>query len=308
MSVLRRGLEDYLALRRAFGFKLERAAHLLPDFIDYLELRCAPAITTELALKWAKQPLSGHPAWWAQRLAIVRCFAKHLSALDPRTEIPPRDLLPTRARRATPYLYSDQEITELIEAARSRLSPLRGQTYATLIGLLAVTGVRVGEAIALDRADVDWTHGTLVVRFGKFRRSREVPLHDTTLAALRRYARIRDRWVRHPRAPAFFLASTGSRLIYKNVHHGFLRIVRAAGLSQRSLHCRPRIHDLRHTFAVRTLISWYRDDLDVGALLPKLSTYLGHVNPISTYWYLSASPELLALAAQRADGAYWRRS
>lgn len=306
MSSMRRHLEDYLALRRALGFKLERDGRLLPDFVRHLERHCAPTITAALALEWAKQPPAGHPVWWAQRLTIVRSFAEHLSAIDPRTEIPPRDVLPVRVRRAAPYLYSEQDIVRLIGAARCQLSPLRAHTYATLIGLLAVTGMRVGEAIGLDCTDVDWTHGVLVVRFGKFRRARQIPLHETTVRALRSYARVRDQGVRCARAPAFFLASTGARLIYKNVHECFLKLARSAGLERRSPNCRPRIHDLRHSFAVHTLVGWYRDGLNVESLLPRLSTYLGHVDPASTYWYLSASPELMSLAAQRVDRA--RRS
>ena len=304
MTALHRRLDDYLALRRALGFKLDRAGHLLPDFIDHLERHGAAAITTRLALDWAKQPTDGHPIWWAQRLAIVRAFAQHMSALDPRTEVPTRELLPHRVRRATPYLYSEQDVSRLIAAARARLSSLRAETYATLFGLIAVTGMRVGEAIALDRTDFDEADGVLVVRFGKFRRSREIPLHDTTVAALRAYARLRDRRARHPRSPSLFLSSKGTRLFYKNAHFVFFGLVRAAGLERRSPHCRPRIHDLRHTFAVRTLVGWYHAGLDVEALLPRLSTYLGHVNPVSTYWYLSASPELFALAAHRADRAH----
>jgi len=304
---LHQRLDDYLALRRALGFKLEREGHLLPDFVDHLQRHGAPAITAQLALDWAKQPLDGHPAWWAQRLTLVRGFAEHLYALDPRTEVPPRDLLPARVRRATPYLYSEQDVCRLIAAAGA-LSPLRAESYATLIGLLSVTGMRVGEAIALDRTDFDEVSGVVVVRFGKFGRSREIPLHDSTVGVLRAYARFRDCSVPAPRSPSFFLSSNGTRLIYKNAHHTFRRLVQAAGLQPRSSHCRPRIHDLRHTFAVRTLVDWYRAGLDVDALLPRLSTYLGHVSPVSTYWYLSASPELFALAAERVDRMHRARS
>lgn len=307
MSTLRRRLDEYLALRRTLGFKLDRDGHLLPDFIDHLESHGAVAITTALALDWAKQPRDGNPAWWAQRLTMVRSFAEHLSVLDRRTEVPPREILPAVVRRSSPHLYSEHEVARLIGAARSRLSPLRAETYATLIGLLTVTGMRVGEAIALDRTDVDLAAGVLVVRFGKFRRSREIPLHSTTTAALREYARLRDRSVPRPRSPGFFLSSKGTRLIYKNVHYLFHELVRSE-LKPRSPRARPRIHDLRHTFAVRTLIDWYRAGLDVDALMPRLSTYLGHVTPSSTYWYLSASPELFALAARRVDRAHRSRS
>jgi integrase len=246
MSVLGRRLQEYIALRRALGFKLERAGRLLPDFVRHLEHCGAPTITVDLALEWAKQPANGNPAWWAERLGLVRAFAEHLQAIDPRTEIPSRKLIPSRVRRATPYLYSGRDVQRLMAAARSTLSPFRGETYATLVALLSVTGMRVGEAIALDRADVDCTHGTLVVRHAKFRRSREIPLHDSAVAALRAYSILRERRVPHARCRAFFLAATGSRLIYKNVHQAFLRLVHAAGLDRGSPACRPRIHDLRH--------------------------------------------------------------
>ena len=189
MTTLHRRLDDYLALRRKLGFKLERAGQLLPDFVRFLEQRRAPAITAALALDWAKQPRGGHPAWWAERYSMVRTFAEHLVVLDPRTEVPPRDVLPAIVRRASPYLYTDDEIARLISAARTR-SPRHAETLATVIGLLAVTGMRIGEAIDLDREDVQLGTGVLTVRSGKFRRTREIPLHDTTVAALRAYAGI----------------------------------------------------------------------------------------------------------------------
>jgi integrase/recombinase XerD len=300
MTPLRRRLDEYLALRRKLGFKLERAGHLLPDFVRFLEARRVSVITMALALEWAKQPPHGHPGWWAERLGLVRSFAEHIVVLDPRTEVPPPELLPAVTRRASPYLYSDDEIGRLIAAARTRHSPLRGETYATMIGLLAVSGMRIGEVIALDRDDVDLAAGILVVRFGKFRRSREIPLHQTTVRALRDYARLRDRCVPRPRSPSFLLSSKGTRLFYKNAHYVFHELVRSE-IVPGSGQARPRVHDLRHTFAVRTLVGWYRNGADVDALMPRLSTYLGHVAPSSTYWYLSASPELFALAARRLD-------
>lgn len=303
MSALRNSLDEYLAVRRALGFKLERAAHLLPDFVAHLERHGARTITTELALAWAQQPPDGHPAWWAHRLGIVRVFAKHMQALDARTEIPAAELLPGRARRATPYLYSDHDIERLMQTAHKLRHPLRAGTYTTLIGLLTTTGLRVGEAIQLDRQDVDWKHRLLVIRNSKFGKSREVALHDSTLEALRAYAHLRDRLIPRSKVPSFFLSTAGTRLHYKNVHFTYLMLVRGAGLERRSAQCRPRPHDLRHTFAVRTLLDWYRAGVDVEARLPQLSTYLGHVDPGSTYWYLSAAPELFALVAQRLEKA-----
>jgi len=215
--------------------------------------------------------------------------------------VPAAELLPGRPRRATPYLYSDVEIAALIAAADTLRFPLRVATYKTLIGLLAVTGMRVGEAIRLDRDDLDLAHELLVVRDGKFGKSRELPLQPSTIRALRDYLRLRDRLHPAPSAPALLISPAGTRLLYCNVHATFRQLRRRAGLQPRSASCRPRIHDLRHTFAVRTLLDAYRSEADVQARLPLLSTYLGHVDPGATYWYLSAAPELLALAGERLE-------
>lgn len=231
----------------------------------------------------------------------MRGFAAHLHALDPVHELVPGDLLRDRGGRATPYLYGDADIVALMGAAASLRTPFRAATYATLIGLLAVAGLRVGEAIRLDRDDLDCFAGTLTIRMTKFGKSRLVPLHPTTVAALRDYLGRPDR--PRPRIPmaALFSSSAGTRLRYCVVNRTFLRLVRLAGLRARSAACRPRLHDLRHTFAVRTVLDAYRADLDVGARLPILSTYLGHVSPSATYWYLSAAPELLELAGERLE-------
>lgn len=305
MSQLRAALDDYLQIRRALGFKLKRAGQLLPQFVAYLERAGAETITTDLAVAWATQPQDAHPEWWAHRLSEVRGFARHLQALDPQTEVPPDDLMPRQACRATPYLYSEAEIAALMQAARALRPSVRAATYETLVGLLTVTGMRVGEAIRLDRNDLDWNSGLLTVRNSKFGKSRQVPLHHSVVDALAAYARRRD--TLSPRTESFFVSIKGTRLIYQGVDCTFLRLVRAAGLRQRSAACRPRLHDLRHTFAVRTLLDWYRAGLDVEARLPLLSTYLGHFEPSGTYWYLSASPELMALASQRLERALEER-
>ncbi len=303
MTTLRRRVREYLALRRGLGFKLIEDERLLLQFVDYMEEQGAVTITTELALGWAKKPSHTRPRWSAKRLQTVRVFAEHMRAIEPSTEVPPRDLLPALSHRATPCVYSERDVARLL-AATSALSPrLRARTYSTLFALLAVTGMRVGEAVALDEDDVDWRHGTIHVRRSKFGKSRLIPVEDSTITGLHEYERFRKEADVKPRVPAFFLSTRGTRLIYKNVHRTFLQLVIAAGLNPR-----PRIHDLRHTFAVRTLIDWYRAELDVDALLPRLSTYLGHVDPTSTYWYLSASPELLELAARHADRTHARRS
>ena len=302
MSGLRDALEDYLALRRSLGFKLERPGQLLAGFVSFAEQAGAATVTTELALAWATAPADADPAWWRLRLAAVRPFARYLAAVIPGTEVPPAGLLPGPAsRRAVPYLYSPAEITALMAAAGAIRTPLRAATYQTLIGLLAVTGMRAGEAIRLDRPGTDLQAGLLTIRQSKFGKSRQLPLHPSAVAALAGYAALRHRHHPRPATPAFFLSTAGTRLIYKNVHRTFHQLTRQAGLRPRPPSCRPRIHDLRHSFAVATLLSWYRDGGDVAARLPLLSAWLGHADPGSTYWYLTGTPELLALAAQRLD-------
>ncbi len=308
MSALRRDLDDYLMIRRALGFKLERAGLLLADFVAHLEANEADTITTDAALAWATLPPTGASTWWAQRLSVVRAFARHLHAIDPTHEVPPPGLLPGRSRRATPYLYSDRDIAALMAAARGWRSPLRAATFETLVGLLAVTGLRIGEALRLDRDDVDLVDGVLVIRLSKFGKSREVPLHPSTVDALAAYTRDRDRLCRRPVDPAFFVSTAGTRLLYCNAHLAWLDLVRRAGLQPRSATCRPRPHDLRHSFAVRTLLGWYPDGADVHARMPLLSTYLGHVHPGTTYWYLSAAPELLTLVVARLDATVGARA
>ncbi|MGH2780801.1 MAG: tyrosine-type recombinase/integrase [Thermoleophilaceae bacterium] len=302
MSPLRDALVDYLTVRRALGHKLERAEKLLAQFLDYLDERGLERVTVERALDWARLP-AGDVRWWAQRLSVVRGFACYLHNLDPAHQVPPADLLPCRSRRATPYLYSDEEISALISAAASLRFPVRVATYQTLIGLLAVTGMRVGEAIRLDRSDLDLDQGVLTVRNSKFGKSRELPLHASTVQALEAYLRRRGRLRAAASTEAVFVSSVGSRLLYCNVGCTFLRLVERAGLRPRSASCRPRLHDLRHSFAVRTVLDWYRAGVEVQARLPLLSTYLGHLDPEATYWYLSAAPELLTLAGQRLERA-----
>jgi integrase len=295
---LRPAIADYLEVRRSLGYKLARPEKLLAQFAGYLEQAGAVTVTAENALAWAVLP-GGSPEWHAYRLAAVRGFAAWLRTIDPAAEIPPCGLIPSRKRRATPYLYSGAEIAALMTAAESLRFPLRTATYQTLIGLLAVTGMRVGEAIALDRGDTDLDAGVLTIRNGKHGKSRLVPVHDTTARALRDYLRLRDSACPDTRTPAVFISPAGTRLIYCNVHATWKKLAASAGLAPRSGSCRPRIHDLRHSFAVRTMLDAYEAGLDGQAVLAALSTYLGHVDPKATYWYLSASPELMAAAGQR---------
>lgn len=304
MSPLRDALADYLTMRRALGYKLARDEKLLAQFLSYIEGIGASTVTINDALAWATLPADstdGH--WWSRRLTIVRGFARYLHTLDPDTQVPPTDALPQRPCRATPYLYSTAEVEALMAATATLRTPLRRATYRTLLGLLVVTGMRVGEAIRADVDDLDLDHDLLSVRHTKFGKSRQLPLHPTTMQALRAYLRQRHQLRPAIQTPALFVSTAGTRLLYCNVHNTFLWLVATAGLRPKSTSCRPRIHDARHTFAVATMLDWYRDGGDVAARLPLLSTYLGHVQPASTYWYISAAPELLALAARRLEHA-----
>lgn len=301
MSPLRQALVDYLAVRRALGYKFERPEKLLAQFLAYFEHRGEERLTTETAFAWATLPKHADRSWWSSRLSIVRGFAAYVRTIDPATEVPPADLLAWRRCRATPYLYSEQDVAALMHAAAPLRTPHRVATYRTLIALLAVTGMRVGEAIGLDRSDFDSRNGLLLIRKGKFGKCRELPLHPSAVDALRRYLRRRDRPRSAAGVPALLVSSVGTRLLYGNVHCTFRRMVDRAGLQSRSASCRPRLHDLRHSFAVCTVLDGYRQDGDLGARLALLSTYLGHVDPQSTYWYLSASPELLGLAGARLE-------
>ncbi|WP_327341320.1 tyrosine-type recombinase/integrase [Streptomyces europaeiscabiei] len=301
MSALHRRLQEYLAVRRAMGFKMERHEKLLTQFTDYLAAHRTSTLPIEHALAWATLPSSADPRWWAARLSMVRGFAVHLRALDPAHQVPPSGLIPHGSRRTVPHLYTGQEINALIRAAGQLSFPLRAGTYQTLIRLLASTGMRVGEAIRLDCEDLDDKLGVLTVRGTKFGKSRQLPLHPTTTAGLQEYLRLRDRLLPQPHTSALLLSTRGFRLRCERVWDTFHRVLGQAELTPRSPASPPRIHDLRHTFAVTTLLDWYRDRADVQAMLPRLSTYLGHADPKHTYWYLSAAPELLALAADRLD-------
>jgi integrase len=308
MSTLRQALETYLALRRGLGSELRRPGALLHRFVEFLDREGAAVVTTKLALRWAKSPADATPATWAQRLDDVRRFAAWLSATDPRTEIPPRGLLPDRYRRRPPYIYSDEEVERIVrEGARLPSSlGLRAHTYSTLFGLLAATGLRLGEALSLDRDDVDLRAGVLAIRRAKFGKSRFVPVHDSTRRALRRYAQERDLLLPRPASPAFLLSERGTRIPQCSARYNFVVVSRAVGLrppTRGHRHGRgPRLHDMRHRLAARVLVRWYREGRDVERELPKLSTYLGHVHVADTYWYIEAVPELLRLATERATG------
>jgi len=294
-------LEEYLTVRRAMGFKMERHEKLLTQFTGFLAETGETAVTIENAIAWAALPAHARPRWHALRLSAVRGFATWLNAADPAHQVPPRRMIPYGSRAVVPYLYADQEITALAREAGQLSGRLRAATFQTLIRLLAVTGMRVGEAIRLDRGDYDDAAGVLTVRDTKFGKSRHLPLHPTAVTGLDNYLRLRDELMPAPQAPALLLTARGCRLRYERTWQIFHGLTVSAGLKPRSPACHPRIHDLRHSFAVATLLGWHRSGADVQAMLPRLSAYLGHADPRHTYAYLSAAPELLALAAGRLE-------
>jgi integrase/recombinase XerD len=296
-------VNDYLQTRRAMGYKLTEDGRLLRQFAAHLDAVQADHLSIAHALSWATQPHNAAPAWPAVRLSIVRNFARYLSALEPATEIPPVGLLPEPSHRVIPYIYSDDDISRILKEAGQLAPEHRADTYQTVIGLVAVTGMRVGEVVRLDNADVDFDEGILTIRDTKFGKSRQVPLHPSTVEALRAYALRRDERRPRPKSPSFFTSSIGTRLLRDNVSTVFPRLVRAAGLASPHGRRPPRLHDMRHTFAVRCLIDWYRAGLDAHQHLPLLATYLGHIDPKTTYWYLTAVPELVELIAERLERA-----
>jgi len=303
MNELRKALEEYLSIRRKLGFKLQRAGKLLHDFVLFTEKEGVSFITAKLALRWATQPIDCQSAWLASRLGIVRGFAQYQSVIDPRTEIPPQELLPYRYHRRPPYIYSNDEVKRLIRAAQQLQSPLglRAATYSTVFGLLAATGMRISEPIGLNQKDVDLMHGILAVHQTKFGKSRLVPIHPSTQKALQQYESVRSKIFPKPRTESFFISEKGTRLTDWTVRNTFVKLSRQIGLRGPQDSHGPRLQDFRHSFATRTLLAWYRNGMNVDRHMPELSAYLGHARVTDTYWYLSAVPELMQLAAMRLE-------
>ncbi len=302
MNALEIHVDDYLRLRRTLGHDLDETGRLLRRFAAELDAAGVTHVTTQLAVRWALAPRVSTPSSVpATRYRAVRGFARYMAGIDPRTEIPPAGLIRRPRSRRSPFIYTDEELLALLAQARASIpQPLRAATMHTLIGLLAASGLRVGEALRLDRGDIDWSDGVLHVRQSKFGKSRLVPLSPSVLEALERYAQLRDR-VRPARAgESFFVSLRGTRVIHECVWKTFRGLCEGAGVGAGSS-VRPTIHDLRHRFAVRVLLSWYQQGVDVQPRLAWLSTYLGHRDPVSSYWYLSAAPELLAHAARLLD-------
>jgi len=305
MNTLREAVRQYLDMRRGLGFKLREAGKALIDFVAFLEQHHASHITSTLALAWAQQPSNAQPAHWAQRLSFVRGFARYRSATDPHTQIPALGLLPFQPKRARPYLYSEEEICSLLQAAlrmpyRYERGKLRPRVFHCLFGLLSVSGLRLGEARNLELQDVDLKAGVLTIRGAKFGKTRLVPLQASTCAVLADYLARRQRhWAGRTVSSYLFVSSRGNRLDGGDIHRTFYALSRQIGLRGPSDRRGPRLHDMRHRFATNTLVQWYRSGQDPERRLPLLSAYLGHVHVADTQWYLEGSPELMREAMQR---------
>ena len=303
MSSLHRAIDDYLALRRSLGFKLREYGKCLSEFASFLKKHGSSHITIKLAVEYATQRQDEKSVSWSRRLTVVRGFARYRTSADPRTEVPPVGLLRFRSRRARPHLYSQDEINSLLQAALQIKSPhtLQPHTYHCLFGLLAVSGLRLGEALNLRPEDVDWSEGVLTIRGAKFGKTRLVPLHPSALAALRNYARLRDEVFAGRTLPSFLVTSRGTRLEKPNLSRIFRELSRQVGIRKPGVRNGPRLHDFRHRFAIETLLHWYRREESVSQRMPALATYLGHGNVSGTYWYLSSTPELLVLASKLVE-------
>lgn len=299
MSGLERMVADYLRVRRSLGYKLDHAEYILTRFVDYVQASDAPQpVTVAHALAFATAPPGASPRWQALRLSAIRCFARWAHTLDPSIEVPPARLLPARPTRRAPYIYTTAEIVALLDAA-ARLRPtIRAATHHTLIALMATTGIRTGEAIGLDVGSLDPQARTLTVT-GKYGKTRKLPLHVSTVDALTQYLQLRSQVLPAAACPALLISTRGNRLCPSTVHRTFRQLIADVGLHMRSNACHPRPHDLRHAFAVATMLEAYTRGGDPAAVLPLLATWLGHTEPSDTYWYLTGTAELLAAATER---------
>jgi integrase/recombinase XerD len=304
MSNLRQELDRYLTIRRSLGYDLGTAERMLKRFITFAEAEGTEHVSADLFLRWQAAFGNANRQTWAAHFVVVRRFAEWLHGFDSLHEIIPRGLIPCRTMRPRPYIYSDAEIARIIDTAAKLPSTygLRASTMSTLFGLIAVTGLRINEALALNTDDVDIELGTLTIQRGKLGKARLVPLETSVVERLTMYITERDR-VLGKAQQALFVNESGKRVSDCSARYNFAVVSQHIGLrasEQFGRHGRgPRIHDLRHSFAARTIINWYRVDKDAGREMIKLSTYLGHSDPDNTYWYLEAVPELLELAAKR---------
>jgi integrase len=301
-------VRQYLRERRHLGFELRTMRYALRSFARHAEQhQHSGPFTVELMADWARNDRTGgdDPRTWARRLKLLRPFMRWLQQFEPRTEVPDDAIFGRVGERSTPHIYHEKEIVALLAAARHLAPALRGATYEALFGLIAATGVRVSEAVRLRNADVDLKTGMLTIQRTKFAKSRQVPLHPSATDALRRYRRIRDRWADTDGAAPFFVGSRGQRLglalSTRQVDRVFAELRVQLGWHNRGAHSAPRVHDLRHTFVVRRILTWQAEGKDIDQAMLGLSTYVGHAMVSNTYWYLTAVPELMATAAARFE-------
>ena len=285
-----------MANRRAVGFKLQVQGYHLLSFARYADRHGARGrFKTKQAIRWACLPKSGDRVYWAQRLAIVRTFAKRLQVTEPRTEIPPRHVFGPSSRRNPPHLYTRDDIDLLLNRAGRLPGRIQPRTFQVLIGLLVCTGLRISEALHLKASDVDLDQAVITIREGKGGRTRLVPLHATALAPLKSYARHRQKIV--PLADYFLASERGTALAYSTVAHRFLQLRRGIPHGRRA----PRLHDLRHTFACRVLKRWQNSGEEPSQRIAVLSRFLGHTHIADTYWYFEAFPQLLEKATRHLE-------
>jgi integrase len=296
--------QQYVEYRRKLGFRLKVEGQQVLAFAEYADRSGHKgAISIDLALRWARLPEARSALYHARRLEIVRCFARYAALFDEATEIPARGLLGRAHERVQPHIYSDKEIAELMQAAVG-ITPaggLRPQTYVTLFGLLASTGLRISEALGLRRDDVNIPRGVLTITETKFHKSRLVPFHPSTASRLEDYSSFRDRYHRNPASNAFLLSERGTDMAYSTVSHTFREVCDGLGWKGSPACRRPRLYDFRHTFACRRLLQWYRDDVNLDHAVAALSTYMGHVRITDTYWYITGIPELMQVAGERFE-------
>lgn len=302
MCSLIKHLSNYLTLRRSLGYKLEGTEKLLKNFVVFLDTKRTQTVTVALAMEWALLPKNVQPSHWSKRLSVVRLFAQYLIAYAPETEVPSPALLYARTKRTEPYLYSDEQINRILNACLSETSKgLRHLTYYTFFGLLAVTGCRISEMVNLSISDVNLRTGILTIRGSKFGKSRELPISSTTKDILRDYANKRAIFAIHQSVDNYFISERGKPLTVNGVEIVYVRLSKKIGLRNKDDSFGPRVHDFRHSFAIKTIINCYKDNADVHQVMPLLATYLGHTKPSDTYWYLTNVPELMALAAERLE-------
>lgn len=310
MKSLQTSVQDYLAMRRALGFKLQRYEPWLFDFVAFMKRHHARRVTGKWMVRWVRENPSTDPCYQGLRFGAIRGFAIYHSTVDPRTEVPPADLMPRVRGRNRFYLYSDDEVQRLLaETLKRRVGATSISRWVryTLYGLLSVTGLRIGEALRLDLTDVDLEEGILTVRDSKFGRSRLVPLHPSTRTALRKYLQRRNDYFQRRHIAPFFVSHHGTRMRHNDAYKSFVRLSRKIGLRAPEDRHGPRLHDFRHRAATQVMLQCYRSGADPERRLPALSTYLGHVDLRHTYWYLHQNPALMKQAVGRLERC-WERA